>query len=272
MAQTIERVLLNCLLDSLEARLLMQHVLKVDHTWLAIHRQERLKQEQIHDFNMLVNRRIFGEPIAYILGQREFYGFNFKISSATLIPRPETELLVDTALIEIPEDKPYRILDLGTGSGAIAIAVALNRKKSEVIAVDYSLSALKLAQENAKILNANNVTFLQSDWFSNLKTQLFDIILANPPYIENEDPHINLGDLRFEPKEALCGGKDGLDAIRKIVTNSQNHLVPGGQLLFEHGYNQSQACQALLHETGFINISSISDLTGILRVTRGVYI
>jgi release factor glutamine methyltransferase len=217
----------------------------------------------------LFERRLNGEPIAYLLGKREFYGLNFKISPATLIPRPDTELLVELALQRIPPHEPYRVLDLGTGSGAIALAIAHARPATEVLASDASHTALEVARENAQRLGIANAAFVQSDWFAALSTQRFDLIVSNPPYISVGDPHLQCGDVRFEPSSALASGDDGLYDIRCIVARTQAYLQPGGWLLLEHGYTQAAQVRELLRQAGFGEVFSAPDLAGIERVSCG---
>ena len=290
-----------------EARILLQHELNVNHAWLITHENDAL-QANIHvAYLALINRRINGEPIAYILGYREFYGLKLKVTADTLIPRPDTETLVDAALAVIsfmvrqahqernlltpvrpaPVEEcgnvaistfsetvqALHILDLGTGSGAIALAIARHRPHTLVTAIDASQAALDIAIENAQSLNINNVNFLLSDWFDALKSnehhQKFDVIVSNPPYIESKDAHLNQGDLRFEPLSALASGIDGLDDIRKIITQAPQHLNLQGWLMLEHGYNQAEAVALLLKQAGFCDIEHLKDLAGINRVTLG---
>ena len=259
-----------------EALLLLQHAIKVNHAWLIAHENEFLTDNQIKAFQTLLSRRLKGEPIAYILGYRDFYGLHFKVSSGTLIPRPDTETLVDAALGKIQPsinhpkniDQPY-ILDLGTGTGAIALAIAKNRPRASVYAVDASQSALNVAIENAKNLAIHNVQFVLSDWFEALGNLKFDFIVSNPPYIEENDLHLRQGDLRFEPLTALASGQDGLDDIRQIVSQAPQYLNIKGWLMLEHGYNQAEAVAALLKQAGFSTISHVLDLNGIERVTIG---
>ena len=258
---------------ALEAQLLLQHVLNVNRAWLISHQNDALEANIHAAYRALINRRVKGEPIAYILGVREFYGLNLKVTPATLSPRPDTETLVETALAKIPQNKNLRILDLGTGTGAIALAIAKHRPQAFVLALDASQTALDIAIENAQILTIANVDFLLSDWFSALSqqsnTQKFDLIVSNPPYIEVDDAHLSQGDLRFEPLSALASGEDGLDDIRKIITQAPQNLNPHGWLMLEHGYNQAEEVAALFKHTGFSDISHAQDLAGIARVTFG---
>lgn len=253
---------------SIEAQILMRHVLgDVSRAWLIVHEQDEMTQQKQKGFAALLQRRLAGEPIAYILGMREFYGLEFKVTRAVLIPRPDTETLVEVALECIPPHRPCRVLDLGTGSGAIAIAVAHYRPQAEVVAVDASSAALDIARQNAKTLTTPNVRLLQSDWFSALQGEQFDVIVSNPPYITEHDPH--LANLGFEPVTALTSGADGLDDIRRIVARAATHLYAGGWLLLEHGYDQASVVATLLEETGFNAVESVADLSGVLRVTLG---
>ncbi len=256
---------------ALEAQLLLQHVLKVNRAWLIAHGDEVLEANSYADFAALLARRLAGEPMAYILGEREFFGLNLKVTPDTLIPRPDTETLVEAALAKVPQNSFCQILDLGTGTGAIALAVAQHRQHAQVTAVDASPGALKVAQGNAQDLKIANVNFVQSDWFSALDQQRFDVVVSNPPYIEADDIHLNQGDVRFEPRSALVAGQDGLDDIRHIVAHAPQHLKPQGWLLFEHGYNQAQAVARLMQAAGFVQVQHAVDLAGVERVTLGMW-
>jgi release factor glutamine methyltransferase len=271
--QLIKCITLTSDLAKLEAQLLLQHVLSVNRAWLISHQNDAL-EANIHEvYRALIHRRINGEPIAYIIGVREFYGLNLKVTPATLIPRPDTETLVDAALAKIPLQKNLNICDLGTGTGAIALAIAKHRPQAFVLALDASQAALDVAIENAEILKIPNVKYVVSDWFSalgqNNHTQKFDLIVSNPPYIEANDDHLRQGDLSFEPISALVSGQDGLDDIRKIIKQAPQYLNPQGWLLLEHGYNQAEKVAALLQQAGFSHISHAQDLAGINRVTSG---
>jgi release factor glutamine methyltransferase len=254
---------------SLEARYLLQHQLQVDRAWLIAHASDDILKQDDDAFHALLNRRLNGEPIAYILGEREFYGLNLKVTPDTLIPRPDTETLVDATLKKIEPHLPLSICDLGTGTGAIALAIAKHRPHMEVTAVDASESALKIAQENAEHLDITNIIFVQSNWFAELNNKTFDFIVSNPPYIEENDPHLSQGDLRFEPRTALASGSDGLDDIRHIINHATNHLKTKGWLMLEHGFNQAKAVAQLLSLAGFKNIEHVDDLAEIQRVTIG---
>jgi release factor glutamine methyltransferase len=263
----------------IEVQILLQTVLSVNRAYLLTHPERVLDSNEFLRYSGLLDRRLHGEPIAYILGEREFYGLNFKVTPATLIPRPDTELLVELALQKIPrplagegvrqDGRGYRVLDMGTGSGAIALTIARERPDTHVVAVDASVDALAVATENAKKLQTCNVRLLQSDWFSALSDERFDLIVSNPPYIESDDEHLSLGDVRFEPLTALASGDDGLDDIRRILSEAKPHLNPCGWLMFEHGYDQAERVRALMREAGFNEVSSARDLSGIERVSFG---
>ena len=254
---------------SFEANLLCQQVLNVNRAWLISHENDVLEANQQAAFEALVQRRLNGEPIAYILGSREFYGLPLKTTPATLIPRPDTETLVEAALAKIPHDSNFQISDLGTGTGAVALVIASERPQATVCAVDASLEALKVATENAQTLKLSNVRLLESNWFSALASEKFDVIVSNPPYIAQDDEHLKQGDLRFEPLSALASGVDGLDDIRKIIQDAPDYLNPNGWLMLEHGYYQAEAVAALLKARGFSQIAHAKDIAGTLRVTFG---
>jgi release factor glutamine methyltransferase len=253
----------------IEAQMLLGEVLDVSRAWMIANAEATLAPALGERFFALLQRRLDGEPVAYILGRREFYGLEFKVAPGVLIPRPDTETLVETALQRIPAHSPLRVLDLGTGSGAIAIAIAVHRPQAQVVAVDASPAALDIARTNAAALGAANLRLLQSDWFSALEQQCFEIIVSNPPYIAAADPHLTQGDLRFEPSTALASGADGLDDIRRIVATAPEHLTAGGWLLLEHGYDQSGWVAELLKGEGFSEVGHATDLAGIERVTFG---
>lgn len=249
-----------------EARLLLAHLLGRDNAWLEAHRDEALDAAIAEQFSALVKRRAAGEPVAYLLGVREFYGRDFAVTPAVLIPRPETELLVDVAKEKLFATDTARILDLGTGCGCIAVTVALELPWVEVTASDVSPAALEVARINARRHGAM-VNCVASDWYAALPPQRFDLILANPPYVAAGDPHLSEGDLRFEPIGALTDHADGLTAIRRIVAEAPRWLNPGGWLFLEHGYDQADAVQALLAAAGLKEIKQHRDLSGIVRVS-----
>ena len=252
-----------------ESQLLLQHALKVNRAWLIAHENDDVAADVQREFDALIQRRIDGEPIAYILGSREFYGLNLTVTPATLIPRPDTEILVDIALEKIPANQPVQILDLGTGTGAIALAIAQQRPQAQITGVDASRPALEVAMNNSQQLQIANIHFILSDWFNKLNDARFDVIVSNPPYIEEADTHLQQGDLRFEPISALASGADGLDDIRRIIDGCLVHLNPQGWLMFEHGYNQAETVRELMAQTGLVNIETFKDLGGNDRVTIG---
>lgn len=252
-----------------DARILLQHVLNVSPAYLIAHSGEQLTPEQAQSFRLLTVRRTQGEPVAYLTGKREFYSLDFTVTRTVLIPRPETELLVDLALARIPLGLPCNVLDLGTGSGSIALTIAKHRPHANVTAVDFSADALAVARTNAEQLNVHNVRMLETDWFEGLAGERFDLIVSNPPYIACGDPHLTQGDLRFEPQMALVSEAGGLGCIRSIIASAPAYLIAGGALLLEHGYDQGEACRQLLDEAGFGSVFSRPDLAGILRVSGG---
>lgn len=253
----------------LEAQILTAHALGVDRAWLIAHDRDALSTTQSAAIETLITRRESGEPVAYILGEKEFYGRLFKVTPDVLIPRPETELLVEAALERLPKDRPARILDLGTGSGCIAITLALEMREAEVWAVDFNPVSLGIARENANRLDANDVRFVLSDWFEGVDVKNFDLIVANPPYIAPNDAHLTCGDVRFEPWDALVSGEDGLDDLLVITRGAIYFLSPQGWLLVEHGYLQGGICRNLYAAAGYAAISTLEDLAGHGRVTLG---
>jgi release factor glutamine methyltransferase len=255
-------------LDPLENRILLCHATGLSRVQLITQGDRPLTLEEAQRLDALVARRLGGEPIAYIVGRREFFGLDFQVGPAVLIPRPDTELIVELALERLPQG-PSRLLDMGTGSGAIAVAVAHTRPDADVTALDVSPDALAVAQANAAA-NGARVRFLHSSWFDALAADsTFDVIASNPPYIAAGDDHLAQGDLRFEPVGALTDHADGLSALRIIIEGSPRHLVPGGWLLLEHGYDQAAAVRALLLDAGFTDVQSWRDLGGIERVSGG---
>jgi release factor glutamine methyltransferase len=236
---------------------------------LIAHASDVLSQEHLSTYATLIRQREAGEPVAYITGQRGFWSLDFEVTRDTLIPRPETELLVELALEHLPIDKACQVLDLGTGSGAIALAIAHERPRAHVTATDVNADTLVVAQRNAQRHHIANVSFLRGDWYAPLSHQRFDLIVSNPPYIGSGDPHLRQGDLRFEPTRALASGNDGLNDIRRIVGDACHHLVPGGWLLFEHGWDQGNAARELLRHAGFLELSTRRDLEQRDRVSMG---
>jgi release factor glutamine methyltransferase len=260
-------------LDALETRMLLCHVCDMSRVQLITQSHFTLSEQQAAAFSSLVQRRLNGEPIAYILGSREFFGLTFVVTPDVLIPRPDTELLVELALQYAPANGT--LLDMGTGSGAIAISVAKHRPDVDVLATDLSPAALAVAQANATALlqDRKPIQLMISDWYAAIAPQAFDMIVSNPPYIVKDDRHLSEGDLRFEPINALTDHQDGLSAYRQIIAgavcDTAAHLRKDGWLMLEHGYDQSAAVQALLLQHGFIEVQSWPDLAGILRVSGG---
>jgi release factor glutamine methyltransferase len=265
---TIAAVQASLPLDPLENRILLCEATGLSRVQLITQGDRPLTAYEAQRLDGLVARRLRGEPIAYIVGRREFFGLDFQVGPAVLIPRPDTELIVELALERLPQG-PARLLDMGTGSGAIAVAVAHTRPDADVTALDVSPDALAVAQANAAA-NGARVRFLESSWFDALAAaEAFDVIASNPPYIAAGDEHLSQGDLRFEPVGALTDHADGLSALRIIVTGGPRHLVPGGWLLLEHGYDQAAAVRALLLDAGYTDVQSWQDLAGIERVSGG---
>lgn len=252
----------------LDARVLAAHALGVDAAWLIAHDTDAPSDAFFAAFELLLSSRLEGAPIAYLVGAREFYGRRFEVSADVLIPRPATERLVELALARMPTDQPLDVLDLGTGSGCIAITLALERPLAQVTAVDRAASALMTARRNAANHRAR-VEFLSGNWFAALGGRRFDLIVSNPPYIRAADPHLARGDLRFEPASALAAGDDGLSDLRQLASGAAGHLKPGAVLLLEHGYDQADAVRRLLRTNGFPRPETWLDLSGIERVTGG---
>ncbi|MDH5649042.1 MAG: peptide chain release factor N(5)-glutamine methyltransferase [Gammaproteobacteria bacterium] len=251
----------------LDAEVLLRKVCGYSHAQLISHSSDLLSGSQWQHYRHLVDERINGKPIAYLTGTREFWSLAMEVTPDTLIPRPETELLVEQALAIIPTDQAWTIADLGTGSGAIAIAIAKERPLSIVIAVDNSLPALGIARKNAVTHNAGNIRFCATDWLSTFSGNHFDLIISNPPYIKIGDLHLSQGDLRFEPTSALTSGDDGLMDIRVIADSAKYSLKAAGYLLLEHGFDQQQAVKKILSEDNYQNIHCVRDLAGNNRVT-----
>ncbi|TAG06321.1 MAG: peptide chain release factor N(5)-glutamine methyltransferase [Betaproteobacteria bacterium] len=280
-----------------ELRMLLQFALERDAAWLIAHDNDELAEQQRSAIESLISRRIAGEPIAYLIGEREFYGRAFQCSPAALIPRPETELLVETTLALVPSPwggglgrgsppahslpqsnslspalppggRELRLLDIGTGTGCIAVTLALELPSLNVTAVDVSPAALKLAQINAAHLGAN-IQFIESNWFTAIAPDArFDLIVSNPPYIVPGDTHLSQGDLRFEPAIALADSVDGLQSYRELANGAMKHLNPGGWLIVEHGYDQGESVPALFRDAGFVDVEMKRDLADLPRVTQ----
>ena len=255
--------------ERIDAELLLLHLIKQPRSWLIGHADEVLAPALAARYSELIDRRVAGEPVAYLTGRRGFWTLDLEVTPDTLIPRPETELLVEVALERLPQDVPCSVADLGTGSGAVALAIALERPLSRMVATDASVQALAVAQRNAARHAIGNVAFVQGDWLEPLMEQRFHLIVSNPPYIEADDPHLVNGDLRFEPVSALASGRDGLDDIRKIVSDARAHLHPGGWLLIEHGWNQGAAVRLLFAAAGYAGVFTEPDLEARERVSGG---
>lgn len=263
---TLGQVRLSLPLDPLENRILLCHALRLPRVALITQSERVLSAEEAVHLEALVRRRLDGEPIAYIVGEREFFGLPFKVSPAVLIPRPDTELIVELALERAAAGQ--RVLDMGTGSGAIAVAIAYNRPQADVTALDVSDDALAIARDNAAA-NGARVRFLRSDWYAAVADERFHLIVSNPPYIVAGDHHLGEGDLRFEPVDALTDHANGLSDLRTIVDGAAARLEDGCWLLLEHGYDQAEAVRAMLKAQGFGEVRSWRDLAGIERVSGG---
>lgn len=252
-----------------EAAILLAHALGVSGAWLVAHADDVVAGTHATAFDALIARRVTGEPVAYLTGQRGFHALDLQVTPDVLIPRPETELLVDLALRRVPVDAKCAVADLGTGSGAIALAIAKARPKARVLATDASEAALAVARRNAGRNGLDNVAFARGDWCAALGDAMFDMIVSNPPYLAADDPHLREGDLRFEPTLALSPGADGLDAIRKIVRSAATHLRDGGWLLFEHAVGQGADARGLLVAHAFRDVFTERDLEQRERVSGG---
>lgn len=253
----------------IDAESLLCHLLKCNTAHLAAWPEQSLDAKHVQQFNTLLEKRKAGTPVAYLTGNKEFWSLPFNVTPATLIPRPETETLVEFVLNKFSSQKKLSLLDLGTGCGTIAIALANEKPEWVITATDISDEALTIAKKNAKQLNIKNIEFIRSSWFEKLKNKTFDVIVSNPPYIANNDTHLTMGDVRFEPEHALKAGKQGMDSIQAITAEAKNHLCTGGWLVFEHGYNQKESCYTCLQDAGFNNIEQKNDLSGQPRISAG---
>jgi len=252
----------------LDAELLMGLVLRKPRSFLHTWPEQRLSTSQAEQYEGMLRRRFAGEPIAYMTGMREFWSMPLKVTPDVLIPRPETELLVEKALLRLPQDEELRVLDLGAGSGAVSLAIAQERPRATVIGVDISLAALQLARANARLQKIANVEFRESDWFDAVRGEKFNVVVGNPPYVAEDDPHLQRGDARFEPKLALDAGPGGMEAFRAILDRAHNYLVRQGWLLLEHGASQHLALRRLLEAQHYHDITLHKDAAGHDRVTE----
>lgn len=252
-----------------DAEPLLLHVLGQDRAWLFAHATDPVPPAKAAAYRALVQRRVEGEPVAYLTGRRGFWTLDLEVGPDTLIPRPETELLVELALERLDPWEPVRVADLGTGTGAIALAIASERPAAAVVATDVAKATLAVAVRNAEANGIANVWFRRGDWCQALGHDRFDLITSNPPYIAEGDPHLSQGDLRHEPARALASGADGLDAIRVLAATAPAHLVPGGWLLLEHGHEQGAAVRALLEQAGLVEVGTARDLEARDRVSFG---
>jgi release factor glutamine methyltransferase len=274
LATSISALIKESAIPQRETAMLLERILQMSRASIAAHPERFLDAQQEHLARAWIQRRVDGEPMAYILGEREFYGVKLIVTPDVLIPRPETETLVEQALARLSRQyapNTARVLDLGTGSGAIAISLAEQRPALDIVATDISAKALAVAKKNASKLGVQ-ISFMESDWFSTLENERFDLIVSNPPYVAHGDPHLTQGDLRFEPITALTDNEPnqgGLACIRRIIEKAPAHLNGEGWLLFEHGYDQADACRELLAARGFVELICAHDLAGIPRVSGG---
>lgn len=256
----------------LDAEVLLGFVLNSTRTYLYTHSEDELLEPQWQHYQKLLVQRVAGNPIAYITGTREFWSLSLNVNRHTLIPRPETELLVEQTLFVLGASKNARILDLGTGSGAIALALAFERPEWDIYAYDQSPQALAVAKKNALDLDLQRVHFGLSSWFESIPSQAFDVIVSNPPYIAEQDPHLQQGDVRFEPRTALVSGATGLDDIEVIIANARRYLANGGWLLIEHGFDQIKSVTDLYARYHYTGIQSVKDMQGHYRITKGRFL
>ncbi len=260
-------------IEPIDVELLLTKVLQVNRAALKAYPERELSAHQRHEFENLLQRRVQGEPVAYLVGHKEFWSLDFAVTPDVLIPRADTELLVEIALEQIEGKSNLRILDLGTGCGAIGLAIAHERRDVHVVATDASAEALQIAKLNAKHNQITNVEFALGDWYDAITGEpntIFDLILSNPPYVAKFDPHLSQGDLRFEPNRALVAGHEGMDDLHKIITQAPQFLASNGQLVVEHGYDQEKLVAKEFAYAGFTEITCCKDLAGIPRVTYGI--
>ncbi len=254
---------------ALDAQVLLCHVLQCNTAHLAAWPEKNLSEEQASQYLQLMQQRKEGLPVAHLTGSREFWSLNFSVNNNTLIPRPETETLVEFVLEKFANTKSLKLLDMGTGTGAIAIAIATEKPEWKIFASDVSEQALNLAIQNSEQHQTSNTTFIHSDWFNDISEHDFDIIVSNPPYIADDDPHLSAGDVRFEPQSALTAGETGMDDIEHLCLHAKNHLLKNGWLIVEHGYNQKQLVADSFAKNGYTEIEQRNDLSGHTRMTAG---
>jgi len=267
--QTSQKLSASSSSATLDAQLLLGHVLHCNSAHLLAWPEKKLQQEQQEKYQQLTKQRQRGRPIAHLIGCREFWSLNFSVDSSTLIPRPESETLVEYILQKFAHRENIKLLDMGTGTGAIAIAIATEKPDWEIFASDFSSDALKLGADNSRKHQTKNITFIHSDWFSNIMQEDFNIIVSNPPYIANTDPHLLTGDLRYEPASALTAGIIGMDDIEHICLHAKKYLAKNAHLVIEHGYDQKQQVANCFTKNGFSQIEQKQDLSGHDRMTAG---
>lgn len=261
-------MLVNSESPEVDAQVLLCFILNCQTTYLHTWPEKELTTEQQRFYSQLIVKRDQGQPIAYLIGQRGFWNLDLKVTADTLIPRPDTELLVALALSKLKSD--MLVADLGTGTGAIALSLAMENPNARIVAMDYSQPALAVAKQNSQRNHINNVSFWQGSWLDSIKDNSLDMIVSNPPYIEQSDPHLSQGDVRFEPISALTSGVDGLDDIKQIILQAKIKLRPSSWLIIEHGYDQSEQVQQLFYDAGFIEVQAHQDFGGNDRVTMGI--
>jgi release factor glutamine methyltransferase len=254
---------------TLDAQILLTHILRCNTAHLLAWPDKELEPEQTTRYQSLIKQRQAGKPVAHLTGLREFWSLNFFVNDSTLIPRPETETLVEFVLTKFAGEKSLNLIDMGTGTGAIAISIATEKLDWKITASDISTEALKLAKKNSEHHMLANTSFIQSNWFENIKQKNFDIIISNPPYIAENDPHLQQGDVRFEPQRALTSGKMGMDDIKHLCQYAKNYLAQNGWLIVEHGYDQEKSVSDCFVEHGFNQIEQSTDLLGHTRMTAG---
>lgn len=254
---------------ALDAQVLLSYVLQCNSAYLFTWPEKNLENKPLEKYQALIQQRQHGTPVAHLTGQREFWSLNLNVNDSTLIPRPETETLIEFILKKFSNEKNLKLLDIGTGTGAIAIALATEKPRWNISACDISEQAIQLAKKNSKQHHTDNISFIQSDWFSNINDKDFNVIVSNPPYIANDDIHLSQGDVRFEPKNALTSGETGMDDIEYLCLHAKQYLLNPGYLIVEHGYDQEQAVSECFTKNNYIDIEQRQDLSGHTRMTSG---